>query len=329
MKPLPFESVFNVAFFEKDSFENFLKFDPTVEVKKNYFDGRIVYEPSAKLKEYVKFIREYVISYLSINLDVVFSYRKGSSTYNAVEMHSSSKVFYNTDIKNFFPSIDREFAKQIIKKNIDNIPITDISDYVDFLLNFIIFDNNLPVGFSSSPSFSNACLFEFDNALEMYCKDNDLIYSRYSDDIIISSAKDEGFDSIPNYVSQLLWDNYGARFKINDEKSKLIRKGNKIKLLGMVVLPSGKISVDISIKKRVEHLIHFYITNKEKFVDAVSSDSKIKTEGLTIEQKREKGVEVISGLLNHINTIDKSYLNKLRKKYGNVIVDMFFHKDVN
>lgn len=328
MKSISLEKAFNIAFFEKDSFRNFLELNPSENFKKSDYSGRVVFEPTAKLKSYHKFINDYIISYLNVEKDVVFSYRKGSSTYNAVVPHSHSTIFYNTDISDFFPSVNRIFSKKILEKNYEAIPINDIDKYIDVLLDYIIADDALPVGFSTSPSFSNACLFEFDKCLHDYCSERGYVYSRYSDDIIVSSNIEDGFEDIHNSVISLLAQCCDNLFKINEEKTKIVRRGNKVKLLGMVVLPSGKISVDIKVKKRIEHLIHFYVTDKTKFVDSVVNDGRIATENLNSEQILEKGVGALSGLLNHINTIDKPYLDKLRKKYGNAIVDMFFHKNV-
>lgn len=329
IKPLSLEKAFNIAFFEKDLFENFLSLNPLEHITESYYDGRLVHEPSVKLKEYLKFINSFIFSYLSVNEDVVFSYRKGSSVFEAVEKHSKNIVFYNTDITNFFPSIDRNFAREILESNHTNIPISDIKDYTEIILDFIIINNSLPVGFSTSPSFSNACLYEFDNLLKFYCEDKGFIYTRYSDDIIISSNSVNDFDNTINVVPQLINDTYDGRFNLNIHKTKLVKRGSKIKLLGMVILPSGKVSVDIKVKLRVEHLIHYYITDKVKFISSVKNDKKIKTKNIDEADIEGRGVSALSGLLNYINTIDKTYLDKLRKKFGNTIVDMLLYKNVN
>lgn len=329
MKPLSLEKAFNIAFFDKDSFQNFLSFEPFQQTKFTTFDERLIAEPSSKLKEYHKFINEFVLSYLKVNKDVVFSYRKGSSTYDAVILHAKSKVFFNTDIKSFFPSITREYARSVLVNNLLHVPISDLNVHLDKILDYIIIDNSLPVGFPTSPAFSNACLYEFDVAMQQYCAKHGYVFTRYSDDIIISSENDEGFDNINSIVTDLLGEFGKGHFRLNLAKTKLVKKGNKIKLLGMVVLPSQVISVDIKVKRKLEHLIHFYITDKGKFIDSILKDPKVKTSGLNDSEILEKGVNTVSGLLNHINTIDKSYLDKLKKKYGNTIVDMFFYKNVN
>ena len=329
MKPLSLEKAFNIAFFDKDSFQNFLSFEPFEQTKFSTFDERLIAEPSSKLKEYHKFINEFVFSYLRVNTDVVFSYRKGSSTYDAVILHAKSKVFFNTDIKSFFPSITREYARSILVNNLLNVPISDLNVYIDKILDYIIIDNSFPVGFPTSPAFSNACLYEFDIAMQQYCSEKGYVFTRYSDDIIISSENDEGFDNIGLVVADFLEVMGKGHFSLNLAKTKLIKKGNKVKLLGMVILPSQMVSVDIKVKRKLEHLIHFYITDKDKFIDSILKDSKVKTSGLNDSEILEKGVNTVSGLLNHINTIDKSYLDKLKKKYGNTIVDMLFYKNVN
>lgn len=329
MKPLSLEKAFNIAFFDKDSFHNFISFEPFQQTKFKTFDERLIAEPSSKLKEYNKFINEFVIAYLKVNKDVVFSYRKGSSTYDAVKCHAKSKIFFNTDIKSFFPSITREYARSVLFNNLSNIPISDLNAHLDKILDYIIIDNSLPLGFPTSPAFSNACLYDFDVALQQYCDKHEYIFTRYSDDIIISSEKDEGFDKINSVVADLLGEFGKDHFRLNPAKTKLIKKGSKIKLLGMVILPSEIVSVDIKIKRKLEHLIHFYITDKDKFLDSIINDPKIKTIELNENEILEKGVNTVSGLLNHINTIDKNYLDKLKKKYGNTIVDMLFYKNVN
>ncbi|CNK75559.1 Retron-type reverse transcriptase [Yersinia frederiksenii] len=329
-KSLPLEKVFNIAFFEKDTFENFLNFDVASGYECADFKGRTLLKPSPKLKDYHKFINDFIFPYLSVNETVVFSYRKGSRTYDAVSRHSESKVFFNTDIQNFFPSITRDFAKLVLLDNLKNIPISDINNFIPKILDFVVVDNVLPVGFSTSPSFSNASLYTFDCRMFDYCQEINAVYTRYSDDIIISTNNDSDLNDIYRIVAHFLSQVNDGKFLLNKRKTKIVRRGNKIKLLGMVILPSGKISVDIKTKNKIEHLIHFYLTNKESFKNAVlkyDKDGKIKN--LPENEIIIKGVGMVSGILNHINTIDQEYLNKLRRKYGNVVIDMFFHQNAS
>lgn len=57
-------------------------------------------------------------------------------------------------------------------------------------------NNRLPVGFASSPSISNFFFYDYDNLIESYCREKKYIYSRYSDDLIISSQSEIHKESI-------------------------------------------------------------------------------------------------------------------------------------
>ena len=80
-------------------------------------------------------------------------------------------------------------------------------------------------------------------------------------------------------------------------------------------MPSGKVSVDIKLKQQLEVLLHFYINDKNKFSDY-------------LKNHYHGDLSKISGQLNYINSIDSTYLNKLRKKYGNYIVDVFYRHTI-
>jgi len=260
-------------------------------------------------------LNTFVFEYAKINTNVVYSYRKEHSAYTAVKKHADSKYFFQTDLSSFFYSITVEDVKNILENYMGDSPISDLHEYQEQLLNMVIVDGVLPVGFSTSPKISNSCLYEFDNELEQYCLEHSIIYTRYSDDIILSS-KNNDLEIVEDVISGMLNKFFGTRFQLNSNKTKHTHKGKKIKLLGMVILPSGKVTVDIKLKNQIEILFYFYLNDKEKFTDYLVN-------------KYQGDLGKISGQLNYINTIDKSYLNKLRKKYGNFIVDTFIHQTVN
>lgn len=281
------------------------------ETKK--YNDRELHIPNKKLKTFHSFLSFFLLDYLQTNKEVVFSYRKGVNAVDAVSKHAHSKYFFQTDITNFFNSIDSKLVTSTIVNSADHCPISDLSNYITNIVKILTINGSVPVGFSTSPPLSNACLFNFDNDLQKYCLENLLTFSRYSDDIIISSLDKAPLLEAEKYVAQCLSEHTNSKLSINTTKSKHTQTGNKIKLLGMVILPNGKVSIDIKFKKDIEVKLHYYLTNKEKF---------IKIAGLDFDN----AVEKISGQLNYFNTVDPNYLDKLRKKYGATIVDMFLHK---
>jgi len=321
-----FEEIFISTFHNKVSFDEFLTLDIESEFKKIPLQKRTVYAPSSKLKQIHRFLNHAVFEYAEFNKDVVFSYRKGESTRAAVEKHANNRVFYQADIKDFFGSLKKENILHTIEAQLENTPVLDIVDYRDRLLDFTVVDDHIPAGFATSPILSNLCLFEFDNALENICKKEELTYTRYADDIIISSQTDAFLPEIEEKIQKLLSNKVNPEIFLNLAKRKVQLQGQRIKILGFNILPNGIVTIPNKDKKNVETMLHFFINDEEKFKDYVSKNIKPNSDGES--SLRDIGISSLSGKLISLNSMDKNYISKLKKKYGNTVIDMFIRKSV-
>lgn len=313
----PIETLFNAMHHGKWRFADFAGASVEANVSSKTFSQagktRNLLVPSEKLKSFHDFLRLFLLDFLPLNKNVVFSYRKGLSAYDAVARHAASKSFFVCDIADFFPSIRRPRVKSTLLTAKDLCPIQDLDNWLDRIVDLVCVDDSLPVGFSTSPAISNAVLMAFDNALHNYCTSKGLVLTRYSDDIIVSAQDSTALKGIHEQVTASLQDAMKGEFSLHPGKSRFLHSGAKIKLLGMVLLPNGTVSVDASVKNEIEVLIHFYLRNRDKFADRVEGDQR-------------KGEARLSGLLNYVNTIDQAYLDKLRKKFGVTVVDYFLHR---
>lgn len=315
MKKFPLEHLFNMIIHGKYTFHDFMNFDLEEEFSELKIKSRKVYAPSNKLKTFHHFINMTICEQLKINDDVVFSYRKGINTLDAVKAHKDSKYFFQTDIRSFYSSINKNLINYTLEKNKDTLPISDIDKYLERILRLVSVDDILPTGFSTSPLLSNSVLLDFDNDFFDYCTSNDLIYTRYSDDLIVSSKKKID-ESLPFTIERFLNNHYENHFSLNRCKSRYSHTGQKIKILGMVILPNGDITIDKKQKKEIEVILHFYRHDKSKFRDIFDHDL-------------DKGFSRISGILNYIKVIDEDYLHKLMTKYGVTAVDTLMRKAVH
>jgi RNA-directed DNA polymerase len=317
MNKISLQNAFISYFHKHYVFDDFLSLS-TNEHYTEIFYSKNTFSPSKKLKDFQKFLNLFIFESLSINRDVVFSYRKGVNAQNAISPHKTSKYILSTDIKSFFVNIDINKLKMLILDNKDNVLIipNDIEKYIDAIMNITTYKGILPVGAPTSPAISNAYLFDLDNTLQSYCLQNKLIYTRYSDDFIFSSETKESLAKIPSIMTDIFITLGFETFTLNESKTKIQQQGDKIVLLGLIITPQGYVTVDKTFKNEVEILLHFYLTDKEKFRDYFS-------------KKFASNIDKVSGLLSHINAVDSVYVTKLKKKYGSFLVNSFIHRDIH
>lgn len=282
-------------------------------------NGRLAYRATPKLKAYHNFLNLFLVDYLPVNTDVVFSYRRNFSAVDAVAKHVGNAHFFQADISDFFPSLDKVIIEQALSRN-DDVPFVGATEFIPRASELLAPDGHLPVGFSSSPALSNACLLDFDNSLQAHCLRFDLDYSRYADDIILSSRSIEGVFNAADVVDTLLQDIFHGKLSLNSSKTKLTSKGGTIRILGLVITPAGYVTVDRETKSRIEVLLHYYSKDLPKFIEILSANSEDGTIDLP------SAVEKFGGLLSYVNSVDKDYVQKQRRKFGAALVDSILHK---
>lgn len=317
MNQISLNNAFNSYFHTHYRFEDFL----SVQTKEHYtqiFYSKNTFSPSKQLKDFQKFLNLFLFEHLPINENVVFSYRKGVNAQDALIPHQKNKFILNTDIKSFFSSINTDRLKTLILKNKNSTLLfsNDIEDYIDVIMNIVTYNTLLPIGAPTSPIISNAYLFELDNALQHYCIQHQIIYTRYSDDFIFSSGTKESLVNLPQVILKLFNVTGFDSFRLNEAKTKIQQRGFKITLLGLVITQQGFVTIDKKLKKEVETLLHFYLTDKDKFRDCFSKTFN-------------SNIDKVSGLLSHISAVDTYYIAKLKKKYGSYIVNSFIHRDIH
>lgn len=95
---------------------------------------------------------------------------------------------------------------------------------------------SLPVGAPTSPTLSNLYMAPFDRELSMYCATHRLVYTRYADDVFVSSH-DTRFSrsdaiAVAQYVRQQL---SAVRLRANGAKTVIVPPGARKVVLGLLV----------------------------------------------------------------------------------------------
>ena len=313
MEPKPLQVLFETIHHGKYDFEEFLHEDPSLHYTSFRVRNRTLYSPNQTLKAFHTFLNTFLFDQLSINDRVVYAYRKGRNAHDVAMVHRSSRAFLHLDIEDFFGSIDRALVKRTILSQLKTLPITDLCQYIDRVLDLTTLDNALPLGFPTSPPISNVCLTVFDNEFEEICRSAGLLYTRYADDIIVSGPSRESLLVVETQLTEVLGRNFSQKLRLNTAKRKLTTVGRKVRILGMVILPNSQVAIDMEMKRKVEVRVHYFLRDRKRFLDICDGES-------------EKCIQELCGYISYINSTDQKYLNKLRRKFGATVIDSFLHR---
>ena len=225
----------------------------TYPIKKKNGGERWIAQPSPELKT----LQYWVVDRILCNYPVsesAFAYNKGDSIKKHAEFHKNARHFFHTDIVHFFFLFNSKMLDRILKKNLE--PLSQIIDHpeevIDTVCKICFRFDRLCIGAVSSPRISNLVMYEFDSTLFDYCKKQGLRYSRYADDIYISSRKYIPKD-ILEYVDTLL---SSQGLKQNWEKTWFCSHKNRCNITGLIITDEQTVSVGTETRSKIKKQLY-------------------------------------------------------------------------
>ncbi len=253
-------------------------------------DVRRISQASPELKSLQYWVINNVLSCIPVSKSAS-AYKKGDSIKKNAGYHKTSKYIFHTDIYNFFPSIHSNALESKLRANAQCIIDlgVDLEDAITAILKICFRNDSLCIGTVSSPIISNIVMIDFDTELSEYCILNNLRYSRYADDIYISSDTYIPTELI-QYVSRLLLQ---YDFKINEDKTWFCSPKNSRRITGLVITNDGSVSVGLNQRNSIRKMVY------DKLV-------------------HDKGdPEQILGYLSYLKDIEPDTYNNIMIKYSN------------
>lgn len=266
-----------------------------VEIPKKDGTVREVFLPSPEIKAFQHYVIEKYLSKIPTSPFAV-GYTKGKSIIDNVCPHIGNKSFLHIDVKDFFDSIDFEVFKGILENYSNIIP----NEYVEDILKIITYKRKFVQGCVSSPMVSNIYLFSFDNRISELVQDLDCgIYTRYSDDITISSKKKIDV----SYLSLIQEELSQIGLSLNKRKTYFTSDLNSIRITGLNIVGS-RLCVGTKYKKDIKNQIF-----------------------QTLKRNNSQDIDIIIGKLMYLKSIEPNYFNRLNIKYSSnekLLVDRLF-----
>lgn len=196
--------------------------------------------------------------------DCSFAYKTGLNIVGCVKSHIDSKYFLKYDISNFFNNINKDI---FIDKLGDYFGFNDLfRKQITLIFGTSFFDNKMPLGLITSPIISDIYMHEFDCNIEKFSEDKGLTYTRYADDIMLSSYFEIG-DSLKKEIeNKVLEELKKIKLSLNLKKKQQVSfglKGNHIKYLGINIVCKGSANM-LSVGKKYAYDIAKDFMNYKK-----------------------------------------------------------------
>ena len=300
-------------------------------IKKRTGGKRRILAPQAKLLTLQSWINNQILK----NIDphtCSQAYSKGSSIFKNASIHCRNNYLIKLDIENFFENISERSVYKVfentgyspmvsfilsrictyplsIKKKISSskwstnnsykIKTTVINEYGKAVIGSLI------QGACTSPLLSNLCFKHIDEEINRICSMHNCIYSRYSDDIFISSNYIDRNISlrIIRGVEKILNKN---GFRSNKKKKRVLPNGAK-KIITGLCINSGRPLALNSIKQKIKNYGYYC----DKFGPA-NVCSKLGFKSIFGFKNH------YLGLINYIKNTNNDFAEKMLKEFKTI-----------
>lgn len=266
---------------------NYTDYYKKANIRKKNGGFRTVYMPTPELKKIQYYLREKFFSLYPVH-DSAMAYLPNKCVLHNALIHKQNKSFLFIDVHDFFNSIDFDLLlNKMIKLR------ADILDKDNLIIALLLSSHRKEFvqGCVTSPMLSNIFMYDIDKEIiAIVEKLPNGKYSRYSDDITVSSSQRIPV-SVLHDIENILEKN---KLIINRKKTHFSSNVDNVLVTGIRIKRNDSVSLTTSFKKdlktRIYHKLRFGSNSTEN-------------------------ASVLLGLLNYLKMIDIHYFNKINAKY--------------
>ena len=187
--------------------------------------------PDALLRTIQRNLLHHVLEEFQIS-EFACAYKKGTSIVDNARLHVGAKLVLKLDIQDFFDQITWILVYQ------NAFPGTHFPPAIrKMLTEFCCVRDRLPQGAPTSPTVSNLVMRPFDVHMGEWCREREIRYTRYCDDLTFSGAfaPEEVIRKVRGFLQV-----YG--FELNRKKTRVLGRGNAQSVTGIVVNEKAQVS---------------------------------------------------------------------------------------
>lgn len=251
---------------------NFLKHNPnphemycTFKIPKRTGGMRTIDAPKEDLMDFMKQLQPWFTYKLNcLPHDSAYAYIQGRDSNKALQRHQAIKPnwFLKLDIKNFFNNCDNDFISKQLRM-LYPFALMEDDNYEFFIKNLITLitkDGGLPQGTPLSPVITNLLMVPIDRDINRELnkcfkeKQQSYMYTRYADDMLISSNKEITVKEVTKIINKVL-NTYSDKLALNIEKTRYGSKAGSNWNLGIMYNKEHKLTVGYRRKKKIKTML--------------------------------------------------------------------------
>ncbi len=217
---------------------------------------RVIAEPVPELKKKQQGILRWLTARGIRPSSYAHGFVIGRSTATNAALHVNRRVVIKVDLKDFFGSTKSGQVISALMK--EGLPAETAKDIV----NTCSLNETLPSGAPTSPMLANIAVKGMDVRLAGLAKKYDANYSRYADDLCFSSDNPKLNEMLPavDFVVKQ------CGYKLNDKKTRVMRRGRRQIVTGIVV--NRKVNIPRRLKRNIRaglHNVKMTLVNNQPF----------------------------------------------------------------
>jgi len=267
--------------------------------KRKEGEFRTIAQPAKEVKSLQYWVMDNILRALPVH-SAATAYRAGKSIADNARPHRNGSFLLKLDFTDFFPSIKARDFEHYLKKSAMDFG----SDEIEALSRILFWKPKgtkklcLSIGAPSSPLMSNILLFEFDEKVAKFCSKRGIAYTRYADDLSLSSAVSSELEEVEKFIRKICNQTRSPKLTLNLDKLVRVSKKKSRRITGLVISNEGKVSLGHDKKRQLRASVHHFVTGR-----------------LSIEQSLE-----LRGMLAYVNSVEPSFLARLSRKYGSEVI---------
>jgi retron-type reverse transcriptase len=185
---------------------------------------REIRSPNKELKAVQAWILRNILDRLSTS-PYAMAYVKGRGLLDNVSPHMSNRYFLSVDIRNFFPSVGSFRVRRLFEMlGYSKMAANKLGRLCSFF-------SGLPQGAVTSPALSNLICLRLDRRLAGLVSRRNVVFTRYSDDITLSTNNRNALPRLLPSVYRILRD---EGFEPHEEKTRILGPRTRCLITGLV-----------------------------------------------------------------------------------------------